>query len=627
MVKIWPSKNIFKRSLRINSMTTSAYESSVRFVYRLGAHHFAHVRALAEGLDVVSSAQRYLGIEHGNQAQAASRQTVDALRAIANRRNEPAWRLIGLTIQVKGASTQPSLQAFIEERDLDDWSETEVSAMYAEIYPLDPKVNKRIRLREKLLNLLSRLEKQVAEQPQASDQVSGWFDETLAHKLITAGILTLGELRHTITVGGRWYRALPGVGAAKAARMEAYLRQLLAFDGTRATPCFALPWPATTPALTLDANSGRVVHALPASAATDLRTDATHSSTAFLSTSLLAANSDPDAVQAWIAARASSPATTKSYRREATRLLLWLQHACAGATLAQMRIEDCNAYMAFLQNIPASWISRRSATPGQPGWAPFRGPLSHDSQQQTIVIVASLFTWLQSAQYLQGNPWVLVNKKTGDDRLKNVLDTKAFIEPASAAILQFIDQQAPSPARARIRFIVVFLSAVGLRSSELLSAKLEQIQLEPEGWLLQVRGKGAKNRIVHLPGQAMAALRDYLTARDIFELENANPDLPLLANLKDPTQPLGYQALYEHVTSWLGKAVLRSALPASEKSKLVGASTHWLRHTFGTRAVALEVPLDVIQAQLGHASIQTTMDIYGKAPIKRRAEALSTAFD
>lgn len=607
-------------------MPASTYSASTHRPFKLGAHHFAHVRALAEGLDVVSSAQRYLGIEHGNQAQAASRQTVGALRAIASRRHEPAWRLIGLTLQVPSSSTQsvtqPSLQAFIEERDLEDWSEVEVSAMYAEIYPLDPKVNKRLRLREKLLDLLVRLEKQVAEQPHPNDNVAGWLDESLSHKLIAAGILTLGELRHTITVGGRWYRTLPAVGPAKAARLEAYLRQLLAFDSSPATPAFALPWPTAAHTLTLEASTGSVWPAPPSSAGTELQSEAPRATA-----SLLAANSDADAVQAWLTARANSGATAKSYRREATRLLLWLQHACAGATLAKMRIEDCNAYLAFLQNIPASWISRRSAAPGQAGWAPFRGQLSHDSQQQAIVIVASLFTWLQSAQYLQGNPWVLVNKKTGDDKQKNVLDSKALSESASAAILQFIDQQAPSPASARIRFIVVFLSAVGLRSSELLSAKLGQIQHEPEGWMLQVHGKGAKNRIVHLPGQAMTALCDYLTARGIFELETANPDLPLLASLKDPAQPLGYQALYEHVTGWLSKAVLRSALPSYEKSKLLGASTHWLRHTFGTRAVALEVPLDVIQAQLGHASIQTTMDIYGKAPIKRRSQALSAAFD
>ncbi len=611
-------------------MPASTYTPQPHRVFRLGAHHFAHVRALAEGLDVVSSAQRYLGIEHGNQAQAASRQTVAALRAIANRRHEPAWRLIGLTLQVPSPSTQlgtqPSLQAFMEERDLEDWSEEEVSAMYAEIYPLDPKVNKRIRLREKLLDLLARLERQVSEQPHPNDNVAGWLDESLSRKLIAAGILTLGELRHTITVGGRWYRALPGVGVAKAARLEAYLRQLLPFDNRPATPAFTLPWPvsrhALTHALTLDASTGAVWHALPSNAGTELQSESPRATA-----SLLAANTDAEAVQAWISARASSSATAKCYRREAARLLLWLQHACNGATLAEMRIEDCNTYMGFLADIPASWISRRSAAPGQAGWAPFRGQLSHDSQQQAIVIVASLFTWLQSAHYLQGNPWVLINKRTGDDKQKNVLDTKALSENASTAILQFIDQESPSLARARIRFIVVFLSSVGLRSSELLNAKLGQIQHAPEGWLLQVHGKGAKNRIVHLPGQAMAALHDYLSTRGIDELETAQPDLPLLANLKEPAQHVGYQALYEHVTAWLNKAVLRSALPASEKSKLSGASTHWLRHTFGTRAVALEVPLDVIQAQLGHASIQTTMDIYGKAPIKRRADALSAAFD
>jgi integrase len=145
--------------------------------------------------------------------------------------------------------------------------------------------------------------------------------------------------------------------------------------------------------------------------------------------------------------------------------------------------------------------------------------------------------------------------------------------------------------------------------------------------MLQVHGKGAKNRIVHLPGQAISALQAYIETRGITSLESAPQDLPLLANLQNPLTHVGYQALYEHVKRWLGKAVLASALPSQEKTKLLGASTHWLRHTFGTRAVALEVPLDVIQAQLGHASIQTTMDIYGKAPIKRRAEALSAAFD
>ena len=72
--------------------------------------------------------------------------------------------------------------------------------------------------------------------------------------------------------------------------------------------------------------------------------------------------------------------------------------------------------------------------------------------------------------------------------------------------------------------------------------------------------------------------------------------------------------------------VRASSLPANEREHLAGATTHWLRHTFGTRAIAREVPLDVIQAQMGHASIQTTTAIYGRAPIKRRVDELGKAF-
>ena len=292
-----------------------------------------------------------------------------------------------------------------------------------------------------------------------------------------------------------------------------------------------------------------------------------------------------------------------------------------------MRIEDCTDYMTFLQHIPAGWISRVRAMPGEHGWAPFRGQLSHNSHRQAIIIIAALFTWLQSARYLSGNPWMLVNKKTGDDCKQNKLDTKALSETASQEILRFIDAQAPSPSRSRIRFIVQFMESVGLRSAELLSAKLSHLKLELEGWVMQVHGKGAKDRVVAIPLQAFDALQVYLSDRGLLGIEFAPPSAPLLASTKDTLQPVGYQALYEHVSRWLRKGVNASALPVNQRDKLHGASTHWLRHTFGTRAVARDVPLDVIQAQLGHASIQTTMSIYGRAPIQRRIDELNKAFD
>ena len=78
------------------------------------------------------------------------------------------------------------------------------------------------------------------------------------------------------------------------------------------------------------------------------------------------------------------------------------------------------------------------------------------------------------------------------------------------------------------------------------------------------------------------------------------------------TKTSGPSASY--VKGWLTKAIRASSLPPKECDRLRGASTYWLRHTFGTRAIAREVPLDVIQTQMGHASIQTTTEIYGRAP-------------
>ena len=610
--------------------------ANARYVRRLGPHHFAYLRAVAEGLAPVDCARRYLGVEHGHQARTAHREAVDAVRAVARRRGDSAWRLIGLSFQTDGAgSARLALEDFVAEHGLDGFGEGDALTLYEEAWPADRRAVRGQRLRQRQLALLRRLEGLSAETPLASDLVSGWFDDVTAGKLIAAGMVSLGELNARVSSGGRWYAALPAVGIAKAERIASHLATLLPRDVAGAKPLFALTATPSlfTPARSRSPSSYSSAFSSPASLAclpsedtglVDL-SDAT-SAGALTSTSLLRAGSDLQAVQGWIQARAGSVATARAYRREAHRLLLWLQYECEGATLSQMSINDCGAYLAFLQNIPTRWISRERALPGTLGWAPFRGSLSHASCRQAIVIVASMFTWLQSAQYLAGNPWLLVNQKTGDDRNKQMLDSKALSEAAVLEVLRFIDGQVPSASRARIRFILRFLEAVGLRSAELLSATLGDLRMEPEGWVMQVHGKGAKNRVAAVPGQALHALEEYLLERGMGSIRTAPPAAPLLASTQDPMASIGYQALYEHVKGWLARAVRASSLPTNERERLLGATTHWLRHTFGTRAIAREVPLDVIQAQMGHASIQTTTAIYGRTPIKRRVDELGKAF-
>lgn len=591
-------------------------------VTRLGKHHFAHLKAVAMGIPFQAAALRYLGIHHGHQGITAHRLTVDAVRALARRNGEPAWRLIGLMIQVDLEQPQaPSISEFAEERGLVDWSEEDVQNFYLEAYPeqanmaKSAKAKRRERLRNAQLELLERLEKYSVKPPSPLDPVATWFDSDTSQKLIHAGMVTLLDMADRVAVGGRWFGGMPGVGPKKAQRIEAFLKSLL---GNLPQRTFVVSsgadGAASIPAI---AQSGRLLEVERLPQQLTYPTDA----------GILAANNDADAIAEWIEAKAGSKETAKAYRREATRLLLWLREVAGGKVFAEMTPSDCKQYMAFLADIPKQWQSRARATPGTVGWAPFRGSkLNHKSRQYAINVLASFFTWLQAAQYIPSNPWELVNRKLGDDPDARKLNTKALSEGTMLEVLRVIHAESPSSSRDRIVFILNFVESVGLRSQELISARLKDFTLEPEGLVLHVHGKGAKNRIAAVPGQAEAALRKYLQARGLGGIETAPGDYPLLASVNDPARPIGYQALYEHVKAWLKKAVRVSALPEHERLKLANASTHWLRHTFGTRAVAREVPLDVIQAQLGHASIQTTMSIYGRAPVKRQTEELGKAF-
>ena len=592
----------------------------MRFIHRLGPHHFAHLRAVAEGIDLNESAQRYLGIEHGNEAITAHRQTVDQIRALARRRGNSAWRLIGVQIRVQDTNMRPSLEDFIAERDLDGWSESEQLELYGAAFPTEMKTERRDRLRRRQLELLRVLETSNAEQPKTQDMVSGWFDDRTATKLIGAGLVNLGEMAQAIAAGGCWYRDLPGVGKSKAQRIAAHLHTLI---------------PAATPPL-------RRHFALPSLALVDrplelewlprdsfqesLQTPAKDPPLSG-SGSMLNASNDLQAMRTWIQTHAGSAATVKSFWREARVFMLWLQREREGITFADVKVEDCLAFRTFTENIPAHWISRERASPGQPGWAPFRGQLSQSSRHHLLNIVGALFAYLKLADYIVQNPWPLIKTRTSMKKTAvNSVDTRAFSEDAQTEIQRFIDAQPPSPSRARMRFIVGFLSGVGLRASELLAAKLGDLRYVSGGYVLQVMGKGGTPRVVAIPPSALVALEDYLEARGIGSLQETPVKAPLLASAKDPMESIGYQALYLTVRTWLKKAINASPLPSAERQSLTGASAHWLRHTFATRAIKREVPMEVVQAQLGHANISTTMNIYAKAPLERQIETISAAF-
>lgn len=145
----------------------------------------------------------------------------------------------------------------------------------------------------------------------------------------------------------------------------------------------------------------------------------------------------------------------------------------------------------------------------------------------------------------------------------------------------------------RDRAIMELLYSSGLRVSELCSLTFQSIDLE-EGFL-RVFGKGSKERVVPIGGEALSALKNYLL--------NGRPAL-----VKKCTGS-------ELFISQLGKSISRKTiwLILKNYSAPLGIPTiikpHIFRHSFATHLLQNGADLRVIQEMLGHADISTT-EIY-----------------
>ncbi len=80
-------------------------------------------------------------------------------------------------------------------------------------------------------------------------------------------------------------------------------------------------------------------------------------------------------------------------------------------------------------------------------------------------------------------------------------------------------------------------------------------------------------------------------------------------------------AIYSVVNSTLKRAAGGLSQTYPEHAKIIeGATTHWLRHTFGTR-LAKDNPIEVVRDQMRHSSIETT-SIYVHSEVDQRFRAV-----
>ncbi len=155
-------------------------------------------------------------------------------------------------------------------------------------------------------------------------------------------------------------------------------------------------------------------------------------------------------------------------------------------------------------------------------------------------------------------------------------------------ILDAPDRRTPEGMRDRAMLMLMY--AAGLRASEVVSLRMENV--DANAGFLRVLGKGGRERVVPVAEAALDALGDYVKeGRPRFLKKKATSAL-FLSRLG---RPISRQTLWNRITLWAREA----GIPAK-------ISPHTLRHSFAGHLLAGGADLRAVQAMLGHADISTT---------------------
>ena len=174
-------------------------------------------------------------------------------------------------------------------------------------------------------------------------------------------------------------------------------------------------------------------------------------------------------------------------------------------------------------------------------------------------------------------------------------------------LLDSIKGDKPLDLRNEAMFELIY--ACGFRVSELVNLKINNLHLTSK--MIQVIGKGAKERLVPVNDYAIKVLRKYLLeARPLLLKDAKDSGFIFLNNNGQVLSRVGFFKLLKNLAKEAG----------IEKE----ISPHTLRHSYATHLLEAGVDLRYIQELLGHEDISTTQ-IYTHLSLAKVKEVYKTA--
>lgn len=211
-----------------------------------------------------------------------------------------------------------------------------------------------------------------------------------------------------------------------------------------------------------------------------------------------------------------------------------------------------------------------------------RKKLSKKTISRKITAIKDFHKYLVSEDIIKNNPTEKINMPKAEKSLPEVLSIDEIDK-----MIECIDTSTPLGLRNRAMFETLY--AGGLRISELLDIKLQDIHLKDK--YLIVIGKGNKERKVPLGEMAVISLRKYLEKGRGYLL--VKPTNLLFFNYKGDA--MSRQAYFKYIKKLAVDAGITKTI-----------SPHTIRHSFATHLLEGGVDLRIVQELLGHEDISTT---------------------
>jgi len=199
-----------------------------------------------------------------------------------------------------------------------------------------------------------------------------------------------------------------------------------------------------------------------------------------------------------------------------------------------------------------------------------------------LTVLNSFYNFLCNENKIKINPCENIKQPKLPKKLPNYLTIEE--------VDKLLDVRLDNPLAYRNKAMLELLYSTGIRISELINLKLNNIDFTDE--LIRVMGKGSKERIIPLGEEAIKYLKMYINQYRNLILKTKTSDDLFINNFGNKITRQGFFKIIKK----------ECAIHGIEKN----VSPHTLRHSFATHMLNNGADLRIIQELLGHSDISTT---------------------